>query len=50
MNTVDKLFAATAEIWKSYNEHPFVLGIQNGTFHGYSYDRHRCKQDPCHSI
>ena len=31
MNTVDKLLAATAEIWKSYNEHPFVLGIQNGT-------------------
>ena len=31
MNTVDKLLAAAAEIWKSYNEHPFVLGIQNGT-------------------
>ena len=31
MSTVDKLLAATAEIWKSYNEHPFVLGIQNGT-------------------
>ena len=31
MNTVDKLLAATAEIWKSYNEHPLVLGIQNGT-------------------
>ena len=31
MNTVGKLFAAAAEIWKSYNEHPFVLGIQNGT-------------------
>jgi thiaminase/transcriptional activator TenA len=31
MNTVDKLLAATAEIWKSYNEHPFVLGIQDGT-------------------
>ena len=31
MNTVDKLLAATAEIWKSYNEHPCVLGIQNGT-------------------
>ena len=31
MNMVDKLFAATAEIWKSYNEHTFVLSIQNGT-------------------
>ena len=31
MNTADKLLAATAEIWKSYNKHPFVLGIQNGT-------------------
>jgi len=31
MNTVDKLLTATAEIWKSYNEHTFVLGIQNGT-------------------
>lgn len=31
MNTVDKLLTAAAEIWKSYNEHPFVLGIQNGT-------------------
>ena len=30
MNTVDKLFAATVEIWKSYNEHTFVLSIQNG--------------------
>ena len=31
MNTVEKLLAATAEIWKSYNEHPFVMGIQDGT-------------------
>lgn len=31
MRTVEKLLAATAEIWKAYNEHPFVLGIQNGT-------------------
>lgn len=31
MNTADKLLAATAEIWKAYNGHPFVLGIQNGT-------------------
>lgn len=31
MNTVERLLAATTDIWKSYNEHPFVLGIQNGT-------------------
>lgn len=31
MNTVDKLLDATKEIWTAYNEHPFVLGIQNGT-------------------
>ena len=31
MNPVEKLLAATKEIWQAYNEHPFVLGIQNGT-------------------
>lgn len=31
MRTTERLLAATAEIWKAYNEHPFVLGIQNGT-------------------
>ena len=31
MNTVERLLDATTEIWKAYNEHPFVLGIQNGT-------------------
>lgn len=31
MKTTERLLAATGEIWKSYNEHPFVLGIQNGT-------------------
>ena len=31
MKTTEKLLAVTTEIWKSYNEHPFVLGIQNGT-------------------
>jgi len=31
MNTVERLLAATTDIWKAYNEHPFVLGIQNGT-------------------
>ena len=31
MNTTAYLLAATAEIWKAYYRHPFVLGIQNGT-------------------
>lgn len=31
MNTVERLLAATTDLWKAYNEHPFVLGIQNGT-------------------
>ena len=31
MNTTERLLAATTEIWKAYNEHPFVLSIQNGT-------------------
>lgn len=31
MNTVERLLTATTEIWEAYNEHPFVVGIQNGT-------------------
>ena len=31
MKTTERLLAATGEIWKAYNRHPFVLGIQNGT-------------------
>lgn len=31
MRTAERLLAATEEIWKAYNNHPFVLGIQNGT-------------------
>jgi len=31
MSTVKRLLDATREIWKAYNAHPFVLGIQNGT-------------------
>lgn len=31
MKTTDRLLAATKEIWESYNTHPFVMGIQNGT-------------------
>lgn len=31
MKTTDRLLAATKEIWESYNTHPFVLGIQDGT-------------------
>ena len=31
MTTVERMLDASKEIWQSYNEHPFVLGIQNGT-------------------
>lgn len=31
MKTTERLLSATKEIWAAYNEHPFVLGIQNGT-------------------
>ncbi|MBQ5325704.1 MAG: thiaminase II [Oscillospiraceae bacterium] len=31
MNTSEKLLGAAAEIWKKYNTHPFVMGIQDGT-------------------
>lgn len=31
MKTTERLLAATKEIWESYNTHPFVMGIQNGT-------------------
>lgn len=31
MKTVEYLLKATAEIWNSYYEHPFVKGIENGT-------------------
>lgn len=31
MNTTDMLLTKTEELWKAYNEHPFVLGIQDGT-------------------
>ena len=31
MKTTERLLSATKEIWTGYNEHPFVLGIQDGT-------------------
>lgn len=31
MGTTQQLLDYAAEIWTAYNEHPFVLGIQNGT-------------------
>ena len=31
MTTVECLLEATKEIWESYNEHPFVKGIEDGT-------------------
>lgn len=29
--TTDKMLEATKELWKFYNEHPFVQGIQDGS-------------------
>ncbi len=31
MKTTERLLAATKDIWAAYNEHPFVMGIQDGT-------------------
>lgn len=31
MTTVERLLEATKEFWESYNEHPFVKGIEDGT-------------------
>ncbi len=31
MNTVERLLEAAKDIWDSYNEHPFVKGIEEGT-------------------
>ncbi len=31
MTTAQRLLEATKEIWNSYNEHPFVKGIEDGT-------------------
>ena len=31
MTTVERMLDASKHIWQAYNEHPFVLGIQNGT-------------------
>lgn len=31
MKTTERLLAAAQDIWAAYNEHPFVLGIQDGT-------------------
>ena len=36
MTTVEKMLEASKDIWRSYNEHPFVLGIQNGTLDRFS--------------
>ena len=31
MKTTEQLLLATKDIWQQYNQHPFVLGIQDGT-------------------
>ena len=44
MNTVNRLLDVTKEIWESYYEHPFVVGIQNGTLSKEQF-RHYILQD-----
>ena len=44
MNTTERLLAAAGEIWKSYNEHPFVLGIRDGNLNREKF-RHYIIQD-----
>ena len=31
MSTTERLLEAAKEIWKAYNEHPFIKGIEDGT-------------------
>ena len=31
MKTTEQLLLAAKDIWQQYNQHPFVLGIQDGT-------------------
>ena len=31
MKLIDKMTAASADIWAEYNKHPFVKGIEDGT-------------------
>ncbi|MBQ2456503.1 MAG: thiaminase II, partial [Firmicutes bacterium] len=31
MKTTERLLTAAKDIWDAYNEHPFVMGIQEGT-------------------
>lgn len=31
MKTTERLLAAVRDLWAAYNEHPFVLGLQDGT-------------------
>lgn len=31
MKTVERLLEVTKDIWNSYNQHPFVKGIEDGT-------------------
>ncbi len=44
MTTVEHLLDATKEIWQSYNEHPFVKGLADGTLDREKF-RHYILQD-----
>ncbi len=44
MKTTERLLTAAKDIWAAYSEHPFVLGIQNGTLDQEKF-RHYIIQD-----
>ncbi len=44
MNTTARLLEAVKDIWTKYNQHPFVLGIQNGDLDREKF-RYYIKQD-----
>lgn len=44
MKTTEQLLLAAKDIWQQYNQHPFVLGIQNGTLDKEKF-RHYIIQD-----
>lgn len=44
MNTINRLLSASQSVWNTYYQHPFVLGLQNGTLDPAKF-RHYILQD-----
>ena len=44
MKTIDRLLSASQSVWDTYHQHPFVLGLQNGTLDQAKF-RHYILQD-----